>query len=55
MILFSCCHDVASSEQAVETSTSNLYFYQITDLKKIIEISFPNDGVSIFRYMCDCA
>jgi len=27
----------------------------MTDLKNIIEISFPDDSVSVFCYMCDCA
>jgi len=54
MIPFSFCHSVANNKQAVETSTSNFY-YKITDLKNIIEISLPDDGVSVFCYMCDCA
>jgi len=32
-----------------------LYFYKMTDLKKMIEISFPDDGVSVFCCMYDCA
>jgi len=45
---------VASSEQVIETNTSN-FCYKMTDLKNIIEISIPDDGVSVFCYMCDCA
>jgi len=26
----------------------------MTDLKNILEISFPDDGVSVSYYMCDC-
>jgi len=27
----------------------------MTDLKNIIEVSFPDDGVSTLYYKCDCA
>jgi len=27
----------------------------MTDLKKIIQVSFSDDGVSVLCYMCDCA
>jgi len=45
---------MASSEQAVETSTSNLYFHKMIDFKKIIEVTFPGN-VSVLCHMCDCA
>jgi len=31
---------MASSEQAVETSTSNLYFYKMTESKKLLKYCF---------------